>query len=288
MAPIAWLPPLNSHQYSFIDVSIQESGTRPSLGDRRLLMTLHVYVDFYSENDDDLESEFPGFALTHSTPINVENPEALEDSLWDLILDEDLIPFPFHRCFWTEWQLHGSPTRDLPLSNQDDLVGKIFNFLRWVHKKPKNDDLISVVDLEIRKNVIVPVEEFASWISWCDEQKRIDPEFESKYSKAIVGPRDRSEVYREAESLMARRPAKIVNGELEIVVVNGGKDEDGAGGDSSVSAEESCSICLEGFSDGGLGTRLPCNHVFHENCIVRWLRGNHVCPLCRYQLPVDE
>ncbi|KAK4402721.1 E3 ubiquitin-protein ligase [Sesamum angolense] len=284
MGPPAWLPPLNSHQKSFIDVNIHESHVGPSIGDLRLLIMLHVYVDFYSENDDGMELVFPGFVITHCRPINVKNHEALEESLWDLILDEDLIPFPLRNCFWTVGELHGSQLPLLLLPNENALVGKIFDFLHWVRKKPKNDDLTAVVNLEIRKNVTVPVEEFASWISWFEEQKRIDPKFDSEYSKAIRGPRDMSEVYQEAESLMARRPAKIVNWELQIVAVNGGKDDDGA----SMMAEESCSICLEEFSDGGRGTRLPCSHMFHENCVVRWLRGNHVCPLCRYELPIDE
>ncbi|KAK4402719.1 E3 ubiquitin-protein ligase RING1-like [Sesamum angolense] len=284
MAPPAWLPPLNSHQHSFINVEIDESQTLRSFGDLRFLILLHVSVDFYSENDEYMKLVFLGYSITHSRPINAKDPESLEESLSDLIFDEDLIPFPLRCSFWTERRLHGSHSPLLLLPSEDELFGKIFDFLRLVHKKQKNHDMMTVVRLEIQKNVMVPVEEFASWVSWYDEQKRIDPTFESEYSKAIRRPRDMSEVYQEAESLMARRPAKIVAGELQIVAVNGGKDDDGA----SMMAEESCSICLEEFSDGGLGTRLPCSHMFHENCIVRWLQGNHVCPLCRFELPIDE
>ncbi|KAL0421459.1 UNVERIFIED_CONTAM: E3 ubiquitin-protein ligase RING1-like [Sesamum latifolium] len=284
MAPPAWLPPLNSHQNYCIDVSIQEDNIPESHG---VFVRLDVYVDFYWEDDEDKEFvfEFPGLAIVYSIPVDVNDPQELQASLWELILDEDLIPFPLHDCFWTQQQLHGIPTIPdwIERSEEAELVRRISDFLRLVHKKPENDGKMVVANLEIRKTVMVPAEELASWVSWFDEQKRIDPEFDSTYSNAISGPRDRSEVYQEAELLMARRPAKIEL--LQIVIVKGG--EDGEDGGASVSEEESCSICLEGF-DNSDGARLPCSHMFHESCILRWLQENHVCPLCRYELPVDE
>ncbi|KAL0385461.1 UNVERIFIED_CONTAM: E3 ubiquitin-protein ligase RING1-like [Sesamum radiatum] len=279
MAPPAWLPPLNSHQNSCIDVSIQEYNFPESHG---VLFNLDVYVDFYSEEDEEEEFVFPGLAIVYRIPVDVNDPQELEASVSELILDEDLIPFPLHDCFWTQQQLHDIPTTPdwIQRSEEAELVRRISDFLLLVHKKPENDGRMVVAHLEIRKTVMVPAEEFASWVSWFDEQKRIDPEFESTYRNAISGPRDRSEVYQEAEFLMARRPAKIEL--LQIVIVKGGED-----GGASVSEEESCSICLEGF-DNSDGARLPCSHMFHESCILRWLQENHVCPLCRHELPVDE
>merc|ERR1711916_236673 len=40
-----------------------------------------------------------------------------------------------------------------------------------------------------------------------------------------------------------------------------------------------CPVCQDDLCDSVIV--LPCKHVFHENCIVRWLSRNDKCPLCR-------
>lgn len=35
-------------------------------------------------------------------------------------------------------------------------------------------------------------------------------------------------------------------------------------------------------------TRLPSFHIYYENCIVHWLNISHLCPLCRYAMPIVE
>ncbi|KAF7831677.1 E3 ubiquitin-protein ligase RING1-like [Senna tora] len=47
-----------------------------------------------------------------------------------------------------------------------------------------------------------------------------------------------------------------------------------------------CSICLEDFKGGDDVSGMPCKHVFHKDCIVQWLKESHVCPLCRFRMPV--
>lgn len=45
-----------------------------------------------------------------------------------------------------------------------------------------------------------------------------------------------------------------------------------------------CTVCTEEFVKGEEVTRMPCNHVFHSNCIVSWLKNMNTCPNCRAQL----
>jgi len=54
---------------------------------------------------------------------------------------------------------------------------------------------------------------------------------------------------------------------------------------------EKCNICLKnvGFRENEENVKLsslPCEHVFHHLCIVKWLQTSHTCPLCRYPMPV--
>ncbi|KAL2348678.1 hypothetical protein Fmac_002678 [Flemingia macrophylla] len=47
-----------------------------------------------------------------------------------------------------------------------------------------------------------------------------------------------------------------------------------------------CPICKEEPHVDDECYTMPCHHAFHHQCIVSWLRVNHVCPLCRYPLPI--
>ncbi|KAI9075021.1 hypothetical protein K1719_043071 [Acacia pycnantha] len=45
-----------------------------------------------------------------------------------------------------------------------------------------------------------------------------------------------------------------------------------------------CCICLTSYEDGAELNALPCNHHFHSPCIVKWLKMNATCPLCKYNI----
>jgi len=50
-----------------------------------------------------------------------------------------------------------------------------------------------------------------------------------------------------------------------------------------------CVICAEDIVENGTPVvTLNCQHVFHEDCIRRWLTRRHTCPTCRLELEVDD
>lgn len=42
---------------------------------------------------------------------------------------------------------------------------------------------------------------------------------------------------------------------------------------------DDCAVCKEDFVVGDLALRLPCEHVYHEDCLVPWLKTNGSCPV---------
>ncbi|KAF3783356.1 E3 ubiquitin-protein ligase [Nymphaea thermarum] len=52
--------------------------------------------------------------------------------------------------------------------------------------------------------------------------------------------------------------------------------------------EARCAVCLEGFGVDGEARETPCSHRYHNNCIIKWLEKHITCPVCRFQMPVEE
>ncbi|CAH8310499.1 unnamed protein product [Eruca vesicaria subsp. sativa] len=46
--------------------------------------------------------------------------------------------------------------------------------------------------------------------------------------------------------------------------------------------EKRCTVCLEDFEPKETVMLTPCKHMFHEECIVPWLKSKGQCPLCRF------
>ncbi|CAL5203870.1 unnamed protein product [Lathyrus oleraceus] len=52
-------------------------------------------------------------------------------------------------------------------------------------------------------------------------------------------------------------------------------------------AIEKCSVCQFEFNVGMEIAKMPCNHLYHQECIVQWLGTSHMCPMCRYPMPTS-
>ncbi|XP_043696913.1 uncharacterized protein LOC122647623 [Telopea speciosissima] len=53
-----------------------------------------------------------------------------------------------------------------------------------------------------------------------------------------------------------------------------GKDDD----------SKACSICLEDFVPNEELLITPCKHMFHDECILPWVKSHGQCPVCRFSL----
>ena len=50
-----------------------------------------------------------------------------------------------------------------------------------------------------------------------------------------------------------------------------------------------CTVCMEGFhSSCTNGKQAPCGHVYHFDCITKWLSLHNSCPLCRCKVSGHE
>ncbi|KAE8668295.1 RNF181 protein [Hibiscus syriacus] len=49
-----------------------------------------------------------------------------------------------------------------------------------------------------------------------------------------------------------------------------------------------CAVCMDDFEEGIEGKRMPCEHLYHKDCILPWLELHNSCPVCRYELPTDD
>jgi len=48
--------------------------------------------------------------------------------------------------------------------------------------------------------------------------------------------------------------------------------------------EDVCTICLGEYEDGEKLVKLPCSHIYHEDCVSSWTSNHTRCPLCNYDL----
>ncbi|XP_040991163.1 E3 ubiquitin-protein ligase BIG BROTHER-like isoform X3 [Juglans microcarpa x Juglans regia] len=57
---------------------------------------------------------------------------------------------------------------------------------------------------------------------------------------------------------------------------------------STKKSRERCVICQMRYKRGDRQIKLPCKHVYHSECISKWLSINKICPICNTEVFGDE
>lgn len=52
--------------------------------------------------------------------------------------------------------------------------------------------------------------------------------------------------------------------------------------------DKRCPICWEDFEAREEVLLTPCNHMFHEDCIMPWVKTQAHCPVCRFAFPIAD
>ncbi|CAN0927520.1 E3 ubiquitin-protein ligase RING1-like [Linum grandiflorum] len=99
-------------------------------------------------------------------------------------------------------------------------------------------------------------------------------ELASSHTDTLLAQRIRAVMLQASEDEIGRErgASKAAIEKLEVVA-DYGLDRSG---------EDCCSICLAEM--GGRVIRMECKHVFHQSCLMNWLKTSKSCPLCRFQV----
>ncbi|CAK56300.1 unnamed protein product (macronuclear) [Paramecium tetraurelia] len=50
---------------------------------------------------------------------------------------------------------------------------------------------------------------------------------------------------------------------------------------------ECCTVCQEEYQTQE-AVQMPCQHHFHSDCLIPWLKQHNSCPVCRFELITDD
>lgn len=57
----------------------------------------------------------------------------------------------------------------------------------------------------------------------------------------------------------------------------------------TVLEEDICVVCQETMPAGSKAKAMPCGHLFHDDCLISWVKKSNSCPTCRFdELPSEK
>jgi len=107
-----------------------------------------------------------------------------------------------------------------------------------------------------------------------EEESRLSKDEQNRALKKL-----KKEFYNPSPKRIAKRLSLYYKDSANATAKNGRFDDKGEDDD-----EEKCAICLDDFEPNQLFIRTPCNHMFHEECIVPWVKSHGQCPVCRFAI----
>ncbi|KAG8387601.1 hypothetical protein BUALT_Bualt02G0038200 [Buddleja alternifolia] len=261
---------INSGDDYFIDISLHGfhhlSAAKKS---GQIHLTANVQVLLQSSSSSSSKSTTPrikGYTTTEEFLLQPNNlfSEECRDAM-TILIKLMYIPFSLDddekHIQWTS--SYGKFVKgNKSLKNSEDLVIELERYFQNLkYCLPPYQDLR--FKFNITKEVTLPDDEFKAWKYWSenypceyDNFTQIQPGLDQRLRRAVLVELDRFRV---------------------------GK----GGGETQEGLREQCPICLEELLNGGDGRvsetiRLhPCDHVYHEICILEWLKINKSCPYCR-------
>ncbi|XP_050378328.1 uncharacterized protein LOC126795557 [Argentina anserina] len=222
---------------------------------------------------------FASLSCTNDIRKSPESREIISGMISDINF-----PYKLDRLIWKP---RGKYCRQL--DNAGDMVSQIVELIHGLVEKRKKVDIV----VEVEKQYTVPDEEYEAKVKAEKERDlaicmaSVDAELRSlarEQDQLMAGMirRTSGEMYKNidreirASDISRDRVTDIVREMEDEAVIGALELEDGDGG--------MCAICREEMTDCKI-IRTSCSHSFHEHCIVKWLKRDRTCPLCRFKLP---
>ena len=97
--------------------------------------------------------------------------------------------------------------------------------------------------------------------------------FEAFFETAAAPPQQSEDYHPPASK-------RFINTLPEVVITKEDLDSETTNGE--------CAICLSDQKIGQTATRMPCGHLFCNECLKHWLIKSNTCPVCRYEVETDD